>query len=182
LQKDPPILPVFTSLAPFTRRRLRLLVLWLLAGVLPLQGMTAAAFTMLGPAHTHEAATQAQPLRLVDFRRHVAGIAPHSHALEHAAMHETATSGHAHASAAPQRHWHAHDDAQVLDPDDASALQRLDNDDGHGLSASLATVLAWVPSHPAWAAQAASAQRACAALWAPSCGAIERLERPPRLG
>lgn len=161
----------------FPRRRLRLLVLWLLAWVLPLQGMTAAAFTMLGPAHTHTASPP--PLRLVDFRRQVAGTAPDAHA------HATAkvAPAHVHASDEPERHVHAHDDPSlVLDADNAATLQRLVGDDSRGLSASLATVLAWVPADPAWALPGPVAQRPRATLWAPSCSEAERLERPPRRG
>lgn len=166
---------VFNPFAPLTRHRLRRLVLWLLACVLPLQGMTAAAFTMLGPAHTHVAAPA--PIRLVDFRRQVHGSAQDGHAHTHVAT----ALGHVHASPEAQRHWHAQGDpSQLVEPDDAAALQRLNSDDGRSLSASLATVLAWVPADVAWPTGTVSAQRASSALWAPSHGAVERLERPPR--
>ena len=160
------------TFAPFTRRRLRCLVLCLLALVLPLQGMTAAAFTMLGPAHVHEPAPAA--FRLVDFRRIVPGAAPATHA--------ATPLGHFHLSATAQRHPHAPGDPSVVIDDAESALQRLDADEGRSLSASLATVLAWVPATPVWCAAQTAPQRAWGSLWSPSSGRSDRLERPPRRG
>lgn len=156
--------------APFTRRRLRCLVLCLLALVLPLQGLSAAAFAMLGPAHVHEPAPA--PLRLVDFRRMVPGAAPATHA--------ATPLGHFHMSATPQRHPHALGDPSVVLDDSENALQRLDGDEGGTLSASLATVLAWVPATLVWCAAQTSPQRAWCSLWSPSSGRSARLERPPR--
>ena len=92
------------NIAHFPRRGLRSLVLCLLALVLPLQGMAAAAFAMLGPAHVHEPAPA--PLRLVDFRRVIPGSAPATHA--------ATPLGHFHVSAVPQRHPHALGDPSVV--------------------------------------------------------------------
>lgn len=156
--------------APFTRRRLRCLVLCLLALVIPLQGMTAAAFAMLGPAHVHEPAPA--QIRLVDFRRVILSAAQATHA--------TTPLGHFHASPAPQRHPHVPGDPTLVLDDSESALQSLDADEGRGLSASLATLLAWVPASLVWCAAQTSPQRASRSLWSPSSGRSERLERPPR--
>ena len=156
--------------SPFTRRRLRCQVLCLLALVIPLQGLTAAAFAMLGPAHVHEPAPA--PIRLVDFRRVIPDTA--------SATHATTPLGHFHASAAPQRHPHALGDPSVLLGDSESALHSFDADEGRTLSASLATVLAWVPGTLAWCEVQASPQHAWCSLWSPSSSRSERLERPPR--
>ena len=167
---EPAAAKVTFTFVPFTRRRLRCLVLCLLACVLPLQGMTAAAFAMLGPAHVHQPAQVT--IGLVDFRRIVAGTAPATHA--------ATPLGHVHRSAAPQRHPHALGDTSVVLSDDDNALPELDADAGRGLSAALATVLAWVAAGVTWGASQASLQRAWHPLWSPSSGLPERLERPPR--
>ncbi|MCI4431703.1 MAG: hypothetical protein JHC40_21345 [Burkholderiales bacterium] len=159
-----------STFEPFTRRRLRCMVLCLLACVMPLQGMTAAAFAMLGPAHVHEPAQLT--IRLVDFRRVVAGTAPATHA--------ATPFGHVHRSAAPQRHPHAVGDSSVVPSDDDNAMHALDADAGRGLSAASATLLAWVPASVTWCETQASLQRAWHPLWSPSSGLPERLERPPR--
>lgn len=154
----------------FTRRRLRCIVLCLLACVMPLQAMTATAFAVLGPAHVHEPVPSTTAL--VDFRRVLAGIAPATHA--------AAAFGHVHRSAAPQRHPHAAGDSSVVPSGDDHGLQALDADAGRCLSASTATLLAWVPAGVAWCATQASMQRAWHPLWSPSSALPERLERPPR--
>jgi len=159
-----------STFEPFTRRRLRCMVLCLLACVMPLQGMTAAAFAMLGPAHAHQPAPLT--IGLVDFRRVIAVTAPATHA--------ATAFGHVQRSAAPQRHTHALGDTSVVLSDDENALQALDADAGRGLSAASATLLAWVPAGLAWCAAQASLLRAWCPLWSPSSGLPERLERPPR--
>ena len=150
--------------APFASRFTRVVVLWLLAIVLPLQGAAVGIFGALGPAHVHKAADA--PLVLEDVRRWKP--APRAQA------HVFTAFGHFHASATPQRHHHAVDDGSVVRTDADAA----DADEAPGASA--VSVLALIPSMTMQVPSSAAAERNHGPLWAASTGFVHPPERPPR--
>lgn len=156
----------------FSRRPLRLVLMWLLAWVLPLQGTAVGVFTALGPAHTHQAADAS--LVLTDFRR-----------WKSAPVREPgffAFSGHFHGSAMAQRHHHAHDDTSVVRTGEDSVTRSAEVEDGLNASASLASVLALMPVVVAWAPSALGDSLGLPPLWRPLTGFARPLERPPKFG
>lgn len=152
--------------ALFAERTTRLLVMWLLAFVLPLQGAAVALFATKGPAHLHKIATTA-PLVLEDLRRWKPAMATIARV--------TPALGHVHASAVAQRHHHARDDGSVVRvPDDTA-----DADEALGASAA-PSMLALIPAAVAWG----TPERVVAAH-APPWDALKTryvspLDRPPR--
>lgn len=143
----------------------RLLVLWLLALVLPLQGAALGVFAAKGPAHLHRAAA-APVLVLEDTRRWKPVTAMPGHA--------NVQFVHLHNSAAKQRHLHARDDGSVMGSADAT----VDTDEALGTSAL--SVLALIPELGAWR----SPERVCAAgaavAQAMQTRCVAPLDRPPR--
>ena len=155
----------FPSLGPATRR----FVVWLLIGLLPLQAMAASVTGTLGPAHFH-VGKASMPV-LEDFRR----AAP---MVREAPAHHVATAfGHFHGAAqAAQRHRHSAGTEGVVvvsgDPADA---------DESGAGFGSASVVALIPSPPAWAPPARRHAAASGASWAPQTHHPDFPERPPRL-
>ena len=160
---------MFLATTAFTRRCTRILVLWLLATVLPLQGAAVGVFAAMGPAHIHLRADVA-PRVLEDFRRWRPAPVPQAHVFT--------SLGHFHAIGAPQRHYHGFDDASVVRTGDDGPLSSPDADEA--TSASLASVLALLPTPMAWAPPTAPDARATRPRWQPQTGFIALLERPPK--
>ena len=150
---------------PLTVRLTRIVVLWLLALVLPLQGAAVGVFTAIGPAHVHRAA-EAPPLVLTDFRRWKPTPLAQAHVF--------AALGHFHAGTVSQRHYHGVDDGSVVRTD-ANAP-----DADEALSAAAVSVLALIPAAMMWAAPHAAAPLDAGPLWALRTGFIGPLDRPPR--
>jgi hypothetical protein len=152
----------------FAERTTRLLVMWLLALVLPLQGAALGVFAAKGPAHLHKVAAATTPLELDDVRRwKVAPVAE---------PHVFAALGHIHAGSTPQRHHHARSDASVV----VTAADAPDADEAVG--ASGLSVLALIPALTAPGAGRAAPPAVPHSGWQPRTGFTVPLDRPPRLG
>ena len=149
---------------PFAARLTRVVVLWLLALVLPLQSAAVGVFTAIGPAHVHRAAEA--PLVLTDFRRWRPTPVAKAHVF-------TAV-GHFHAGTASQRHYHNVDDGSVV----RTEAKAPDADEA--LSAAAVSVLALIPAVAMWAAPRATASIDTGPLWALRTGFTGPLDRPPR--
>jgi len=149
----------------FTRRTTRLLALWLLALVLPLQGTAAAVFAAMGPAHGHRVASVAAPV-LEDFRRWKPAAQREQHVF--------AALGHFHALDTPQRHHHARSDASVV------AVATDVSDAGEATGASAVAVLAPIPGVVTWLPPALASVDASGPLWPALTGFVLPLDRPPR--
>lgn len=155
-----------------TRRPVRQVLTWLLALVLPLQGMAVGVLTVMGPAHMHKQADV--PMVLTDFRR-----------WKPAPVRETgvfALLGHSHGSASPQRHYHPFEDASVVRADGDGLVVGSDVDEGLGASASVASVLALIRVIVAWGPSQGSSAPASRPFWTSVTGFTEPLDRPPKLG
>ena len=146
--------------------------MWLLALVLPLQGSAVGVFAVMGPSHLHKPAEPA--LVLTDFRRWRPSPGLQTHVVSRL--------GHAHASAAPQRHFHDPLDGGVVGSGDIDASGPLDADEARGASLSPAAVLAMIPAAPVWAPRAGPDALAERPLWALRTSFTEPLDRPPRRG
>lgn len=162
-----------SSLHPtlFTQRTTRLLVMWLLALVLPLQGAAVGVFAAKGPAHSHADAipgAAARPMLLDDVRRWKASPIADTHVF--------AALGHVHAGSTPQRHHHARSDASVV----VTSADAPDSDEAVG--ASGLSVLALIPSLAAPGLGEAAAPAVPHSGWQPRTGFTVPLDRPPRLG
>ena len=157
--------------ATVTCRITRLIVLWLLAFVLPLQGAAVGVFSAMGPAHVHQRVEA--PLVLEDVRRWRSAPAAKAPAFATA----FAWVGHAHAGAAPQRHHHTADDASVVRAEAIGPLDSADTDEA--LGAGALSVLALIPAVPAWADAAAAADPAARPPWALRTSFIAFPDRPP---
>jgi hypothetical protein len=145
-----------------------MLVLWLLAVVLPLQGAAVGVFGVNGPLHVHRAANA--PLVLEDVRR---WKAPQARFESHGSH---ALAG-PHGGAFAQRHHHAGVDPSVVStPDD-----RPGADEAIGV-AGLA-LLATAPGAAPWHAPDAASRGVSPRLrWSWCSGFTTPLERPPRRG
>lgn len=157
---------------PAPRNALRHILVWLLAGLLPLQGMAAGVITVIGPAHIHKSMIDAS-LVLSDFRR--AGtppIAPH-------ATHVTTAFGHFHGADTPLRHHHPRSDASVVHIGDAGLQQGAEADES-SISPTLAAFVALLPSAARWLAPVLPHALASPAAWPSLTHDPEPLERPPR--
>lgn len=150
---------------PLAARTTRLLVMWLLALVLPLQGAAVGVFGVKGPVHQHQTAS-APPLVLQDVRRWKA--APVKHALQ------LALRGHVHAGSASQRHHHARSDPSVL----VTAIDAPDADEAIGPSGL--SVLALIPTSGIWcmAEPVSSSGAAASGRFQTRC--VSPLDRPPK--
>lgn len=156
--------------ALFIERSTRLLVLWLLAFVLPLQGTALAVFAAKGPAHLHTAANLkagARPLVLEDVRRWKPSLVAGSHL--------RSAREHTHAGRSPLRHHHARSDASVV----VTGADAPETDEAVG-SGGL-SVLALIPSLTLPSAGEAAPPTVPRFGWQPRTGFTVRLDRPPRL-
>lgn len=154
-----------------TCRFVRLLVMWSMAFVLPLQVAAVGVFAAKGPAHVHSARPAAKPVP-EEMRRarsapqvfvHVATPKPHSHS-------------HSHGDHAEQRHHHDHDDASVV----ATHTDSPETDEAVGPSGL--PVLALSPGFGSEASRAGSMQAVSGGGWSLRTGFVVPAERPPRQG
>ncbi|MBC8057353.1 MAG: hypothetical protein H7Y61_12330 [Rhizobiales bacterium] len=151
-----------------TRRTTRLLALWLLAFVLPLQGAALGVFAAKGPAHAHRVAAASAPLVLEDVRRWKPAPA--------AAAQVLASLGHVHVGDAAQRHLHAHGDASVV------VLHGDEPDTDDAVGASSLSVLALIPSFGTAGVREPAAPAIPRRGWSLRIGFIDPFERPPKQG
>jgi hypothetical protein len=155
-------------LGAHTRVLTRLVVLWLIALVLPLQGAGVGALGALGAAHVHQRSATA--LVLEDVRRWKPASPARSQ------THAPSWFGHAHAEAAPKRHHHALSDQSVVRSDHDPA----DADEAAGSGAL--SVLAMIPATPAWLDVGGAAAVRATPSWRPRSGFTRHPERPPKFG
>jgi hypothetical protein len=161
---DHPTVPFAPS--PFTRRVTRVVVLWLMATLLPLQSSAAAMLAALGPAHMHRQAPA--PLVLEDFRRWKA--------LPVARRPAFATTAHVHAGLSVRRHHHVADDASVVPVPAAEPA----GDEAAG--AGSVAALALIPASAVWRADAVRSRAVGHAGWRLQTGFAVRRDRPPKQG
>ena len=164
--------PVSLATRAFTHRCIRVVLMWLLALVLPLQGAAVGVFPVMGPAHVHAPADDSRVL--TDFRRWRPSPAPESHVL--------ASLGHFHGAASPQRHHHSYDDGSVVRSGGDDALNSRNSDEGPSASASLAGVLAMLPAAMTLAVPKSPGSLASRPQWTSLTGFIDPPERPPKRG
>lgn len=152
------------------RRFTRLALMWLLAVVLPLQGMAVGVFTALGPSHIHKAAQSV--LILEDVRRWKPSPVRESKL--------PALFGHSHESASAQRHYHAFDDGSVVNLGADSTANGSSVDDGLSTGTLLASF--WVLNSEAVAWQPLQASNALASrpFWTSMSVFVEPHDRPPK--
>ena len=166
----PPRLVTFTLHATTkrrsSRRLARLLVMWLLAIVLPLQSTAVGVFAAKGPSHVHRAA--AATLVLEDVRRWKP--APVARGPVFASL----AHSHEHAGGQALRHLHGRDDASVVTTGDDTELA------DEALGASSLSVLALIPAFALPSHHEAASPEMARAGWRPLTGFIEPLDRPPR--
>ena len=162
--------PYPSTLQTRNARRLRVLVMWLLALVLPLQGTAAGVFGVLGPNHIHRGAQRASAtLVLEDVRRWKRPVAE-------APAHLLVGLGHFHAGASAERHRHAQSDDSVV----AVKGDPADGDEAPGFD--IVSGLALLPTVTVWSGAARHTVRTAWRPWAARCVSVEPLERPPRQG
>lgn len=152
------------------RRFMRLALMWLLASVLPLQGMAVGIFTALGPSHIHKAAQSV--LVLEDVRR-----------WKPSPVREwklPAALSHSHGSASAQRHYHAFDDVSVVNLGVDSTANGSGVDDGLSAGTSLATIWAFSSEAVAWQPLQSSNALALRPQWTSMSVSVEPPERPPK--
>lgn len=151
--------------ALLVERTTRLLVTWLLALVLPLQGAALGVYAAKGPSHLHKAVA-AHPLVLEDLRRWKPAAAAESRV--------AARIGHVHASAVAERHHHSRDDGSVM----AHADETADADEA--LGSATPSVLALLPAAGVWGSpeRVAAAHAPASAVLRSRC--VAPLDRPPR--
>ena len=154
----------------FRSSLLRRVLVWLLAGLLPLQALAAGVIAASGMAHTHLPAASTR-LVLDDFRR-----APVRRVAVEA--HPTARLGHVHDSGAPERHHHAPGDPTLV-ADSAERMQ-ADEADDMSLSPSLGVFVGLVSVPLRWLDAAAAIQAAALPRWRPQTHHPALPERPPR--
>ena len=157
--------------ALFVERSTRLLVLWLLALVLPLQGAAIGVFAAKGPAHLHAAANPraaARPLVLDDVRRWKPSPLAGSHL--------RSAREHTHGGHSPLRHHHGRSDASVV----LTGTDAPETDEAVG--AGGLSVLALIPLLAPPRAGDVSPPAVPRSGWQPSTGFTVPLDRPPRLG
>ncbi|MEO5883221.1 MAG: hypothetical protein ABIQ06_12460 [Caldimonas sp.] len=145
-------------------------LVWLLACLLPLQGLAAGAIAVAGPTHTHLPALSTR-IVLDDFRR-----APVRHF--GGERHVASTLGHFHDSDPAERHHHAADDPTVVI--DATDLLQTGDADDSGFSPSLAVFVGLVSELPTWSSAAAPAPPNAHPRWSPQTHHPAFPERPPR--
>lgn len=156
----------------FVHARVRRVLIWLLALLLPMQAMAAGVFTVMGPAHFHKPSDA--PLVLTDFRRwHVTPLRQPP---------VFTFSGHSHGAAAQQRHHHASRDASVVRSGQDGPMNRPEVDEGTSAAASLASVLAMILAWLAWEPSRSVGPLASHAGWALLTGFDAPLDRPPMRG
>lgn len=157
---------------PLSRRSLRLVLMWLLALVLPLQGTAVGVFTVMGPLHIHQPADDS--VVLTDFRRWRPSAKSPNQLL--------AAVGHFHGAESPQRHRHEFDAPGAERVGDDISLNSPDADEGLSANASLASVLALLPANGVWVAPKSAVVLPWRPSWIPRTGFTVPPDQPPRQG
>lgn len=160
------------NIRAFSRRPLRLVLMWLLALVLPMQGSAVGMFTVLGPAHTHQATDSS--LVLTDFRRWKSAPVRGPDVF--------AFPGHFHGSATARRHHHSAADTTVIRTGEDSVSRSADVEDGLNASVAFVSLLALMPAVAPWAPAALDNSFGRRPLWRPVTGFNPPLDRPPKCG
>ncbi len=156
------------SFSPHGASLLRSLGVWLLAGLISLQGLTAGIVTTLGPAHLHAAAPGT--IILVDVRRsRLAFIESQAHA---------PAISHSHGADGIERHHHRHDDVSVV-AIDGSGAERAGDGEELAVSPTLAAFVALLAGAVAVTA-AAENDVPAAPGWPSLTHEPYPLEHPPR--
>jgi hypothetical protein len=158
---------------PHACNPLRRLGLWLLACLIPLQGMAAAVVTTIGTQHSHKVVVE-EKLELSDFRRGVSNLAPRA-AQAHAAL----GLGHFHAADKPLRHFHPRSDTSVVRVDGGGFEGAADGDD-LSISPAIGAFVAILPCAAAWPAPSSRSALASHDPWRPRTHEPTPFERPPR--
>jgi hypothetical protein len=143
-----------------------------LALLVALHGSVAAALSARGPLHTHAVARAATIVVLDDVRR---GPTHAGSAIDPAVLRH----GHSHGASAALRHHHSLGDASVVLDDGEAALHASDGDDAGG-GATLAALVALLPSVVVWLPHGARDTAASRLAWVPRLHQPEPFERPPR--
>ena len=161
---------VTLTLSSFSRRSTRLILMWMFAVVLPLQGMAVGVFAALGPAHFHKPTEEMLVLEDVRHRKPSRIHKPNVFAF----------LGHTHGSAS-QRHYHAFDDASVVNLDLQSTANGSSVDEGVIASGLLASLCAMNSGHLPWAPlQGSNALAPMRPSWTAINVIVEPLDRPPK--
>ena len=148
----------------------RWLVVWLVACLLPVQGMTSGLLAVLGPQHLHRAGHEARVLD--DFRRMpVDALARRTQAAG------GMTRMHSHDGW--QRHHHRHDDASVVKAGGMADTVAGDADDA-GFSPALGAFVALLGAAHAWLPPASAEAFVSGPGWPLLTHLPSPLERPPR--
>ena len=161
---------MFVYRCSFTQARMRHVLIWLLAWLLPLQATAAGGFTVMGPAHFHKPSLA--PLVLNDFRHWHPSPVPQPQAL----------LGHSHGATTQQRHHHASGDLSVVRAAQDGPMSNPDGDEGPSAAASLASVLAMIPKCLPWEPSLPVSTLAAHAAWALLTGFDEPPDRLPMRG
>ncbi len=155
---------------PGARRRV---TIWLLALILPLQGLSATLVQAHGPAHRH---VQTSPgLVLTDFRRDL-GARTEVSPVEQAVV----DVFHGHSHAGTKFHYHALDDTTVVYVDGQGFAGSSGHDDGAATEGGLAFFPLPVTGQATVMAGHATHCLASGSLWAPTSVISTPLERPPQ--
>jgi hypothetical protein len=145
-------------------------LLWVLIGLVPIQGLAAGVFATLGPAHVHRAADVVQ-IELEDFRRSPMRLAPRD-------THVSSVFGHFH-SVEPSRHHHQRSDVTVVRVADDAANQIGDTDEFSG-SLALTALTPVLPCVVTSLASALTYVMVSSDAWPLLTHDPKPLERPPR--
>ena len=159
----------FTNFA-VNRRFTRLVLMWLLTVVVPLQGMAVGIFTALGPSHIHKSAKSVPVLE--DVRR-----------WRQSPVRESKVQtlwGHFHESASSQRHHHRFDDVSVVNQGIDSTANGSGVDDALSTGSLLASFWVLSSEAAAWQPLQASNILASRPFWTSTSVVVEPHDRPPK--
>ena len=165
-----PIRTVAFTIFAVNRRFTRLALMWLLAVVVPLQGMAVGIFTALGPSHIHKAAKSV--LVLEDVRRWKPSPVRESKV--------RTLWGHSHESASTQRHYHRFDEVSVVNQGIDVSANGSSVDDGLSTGSFLASFWVLKSEAAAWQPLQASNVLASRPSWTSMSVVVEPHDRPPK--
>jgi len=146
-------------------------LLWLLIGLIPLQGMAVSVLATLGPAHVHRSAGAA-PVELKDFRRTLGAVV-------HRVSHVHTPLGHVNRSIEPSRHHHPRDDPTFVRISDDPANQ-ISGSEEPNVANALAALVLMVPTVVSWHASESTEVWVSRGAWSWLTHHPDALERPPR--
>ncbi len=147
----------------------RKVLLWILACLIALQGLSVNYLVAKGPAHIHRDASWIRVFE--DVRR----VGPSSFATRPLAE---VWFGHHHGGAL--RHHHAPSDSSVVFMDAERIADATAEDSGVSLDIAVAAFVAVMMLTSVWAPKSLSHRRASYATWQPSFVTARLIERPPQ--